>query len=127
MQKHDPFYDFLALLISGLGFSLDPPAFLASLLLALAGATITRMFTPERSRKALALSLCAGVFVALMLMSANRALMDHGYGGFPQQLVAGVGGFMAVAFISWFNKSFPALADRIAERMIGKGQTDAND
>lgn len=111
------FTEFLIFLISALGLALDPPVFLACVLLSGTGSVFARTFMQVSKRAPLVITLGAGLFLSLVLILVNEAYFD-----FRPQLAAAGGGFASVIVLPWLVRKFPSLADMAADKFLGGGK-----
>lgn len=120
----ETFADGLIVIISGFGLILDPPAFVACLLLASFGAVVGRGFTPIAiGRRAFGLTLGGGLLFALILLLGFQATYLAGWTPYiSPQLLAIIGGLLGPLALPFIMTRFPNFADRLLGRYIPEGK-----
>jgi len=117
----EPLREGLVVILSALGLVMDPPVFVACILLSMSGAVIGRGFSPAMARRrAFGLSLGGGVLVTLfgfMLDQMGRATFDW-WPTIPPGAIAIAAGLSGPFLLAWLMKNFPNIFERLAGKYL---------
>jgi hypothetical protein len=115
--------DWLTLVLSGLGISFAPHLFFGGVILALAGASLARSFSPERDERELISVLLSALIVAVISAEFAQIYMP----AYPPQLVMFVGGFCsryavgtALRVMGLVEKKTERIVDGAIDKVLGK-------
>lgn len=112
-------YEVTALVITGVGLTLEPGVFLACITFASLGSIVAKNHMEmARTRRGFWLTLMTGLFFSLAMLLLDQSL-SQAYTWWPNlapQLVAIGGGFFSPIAVPLMLRMFP----RVADRLVGK-------
>lgn len=114
------FYEVIAIIITGIGITLEPAAFIGCLVFASTGSVVARGLDPMvASRRAFWLTMATGLLFALAMLLLNESLAEakDWWPALPPQFLAIVGGLFGPIAIPLLLRRFPVLADRLLGRI----------
>lgn len=120
-------YEGIVLVISGMGLTLDPAAFIGCMAFAATGSAVAKGLDPIlSSRRGFWLTLATSLLftVAMLILNDMPRTEDSWIPELSPQFVAICSGVFGPLAIPFLLRSFPKLADRLLGRIIPDADSD---